>query len=150
MLHSKVNSTGRTLHNISLYVMAVLYIAAGINHFRSAEFYYKIMPSYVPFSYPLIYISGVAESLLGILLFFKKTRNFAAWGLVALLIAVFPANIQMLVNYIHDNNPRLWVAIVRLPLQLPLLWWAYSFTNHKKEHNAILKDEHRRSFKRSD
>ncbi|MCW3080548.1 MAG: hypothetical protein JWR87_1978 [Segetibacter sp.] len=111
--------------------MAPAYIAAGINHFRSPEFYHKIMPSYLPYSYPFIYVSGVFEALLGVLLIFKKTRNFAAWGLVVLLIAVFPANIQMLVTYIHENNPRLWVAIVRLPLQLPLIWWAYSFTNNR-------------------
>lgn len=121
--------------------MAVLYIAAGINHFRSAEFYYKIMPPYLPYSYPLIYISGIGESLLGVLLFFRKTRNFTAWGLIALLIAVFPANIQMFVNYIHDKNPAVWIAVVRLPLQLPLIWWAYSFTNQKKTQNSIVKSE---------
>jgi uncharacterized membrane protein len=117
--------------------MGVLYIAAGLNHFRSADFYYKIMPPYLPYPYPLIYISGVGEASLGMLLFFPKTRNFAAWGLVALLITVFPANIQMLVNYHQENNPLLWIAILRLPLQLPLIRWAYSFTNHNKNRNSI-------------
>lgn len=112
-------------------MMAVAYIAAGINHFISAQFYYKIMPPYLPYPYELIYLSGLCESALGILLMFTKTRSFAAWGIVALLIAIFPANIQMLMNYIHENNPRLWVAIVRLPLQLLLIWWAYSFTKKK-------------------
>ena len=112
--------------------MAAAYIAAGINHFRSAEFYYKIMPPYLPYPYPLIYISGVFESLLGALLLPYKTRRLAAWGIVILLIAVFPANIQMLVNYIHQDNPQLWIAIVRLPLQLPLILWAYSFTKQNK------------------
>jgi uncharacterized membrane protein len=112
--------------------MAVLYIAAGINHFRSPEFYYKIVPSYLPYPYALIFVSGVCEALLGVLLLFYKTRNFAACGLIVLLIAVFPANIQMLVNYIHENNPKVWIAIVRLPLQLPLIWWAFSFTNHRR------------------
>ena len=112
--------------------MAVLYIAAGINHFRSAVFYYRIMPAYLPYPYAIIYFSGICESALGMLLLFNKTRRFAAWGIVALLAAVFPANIQMLVNYSHENNPRLWVAIVRLPLQLPLIWWAYSFTKYKQ------------------
>lgn len=130
---SKKFITKRRLHTFSLYLMACLYIAAGINHFRSPRFYYKIMPSYLPYPYTLIYISGIGETILGILLLFKKTRNFAAWGLVVLLIAVFPANIQMLVNYIHTNNPQLWIAVVRLPLQLPLIWWAYSFTRNKHE-----------------
>ncbi|MDQ6814459.1 MAG: DoxX family protein [Bacteroidota bacterium] len=112
--------------------MAVLYMAAGINHFRSPDFYYRIMPRYLPYPYELIYISGICESFLGILLFFRPTRSVAAWGIVVLLLAVFPANIQMLVNYIQEHNPRLWVAIIRLPLQLPLIWWAYSFTSARK------------------
>ncbi len=128
---SKKSITKKRIHTFSLYLMACLYIAAGINHFRSPGFYYKIMPSYLPYPYTLIYISGIGESVLGILLLFKKTRQFAAWGLVVLLIAVFPANIQMLVNYIQTNHPQLWIAIVRLPLQLPLIWWAYSFTGNK-------------------
>jgi uncharacterized membrane protein len=121
--------------------MAVLYIAAGINHFTSAEYYYKIIPPSLPYSYPLIYISGVIEALLGVLLLFNKTKNVAACGLVFLLIAVFPANIQMLINYIKEDNPRLWVAIVRLPLQLPLIWWAYTFTNHRNDRKHILKQQ---------
>ncbi len=127
--------SAQTLHKISLYVMAVLYIAAGINHFCSPQFYYKIMPPYIPYPFAVIYISGVFESGLGILLLFNKTRNLGAWGIVALLVAVFPANIQMLVNYIHENNPRIWVAVIRLPLQIPLIWWAYSFTNKRQDYN---------------
>jgi uncharacterized membrane protein len=109
--------------------MAVLYIAAGINHCRYPQFYLEIMPPYLPYPYLLVALSGVFELLLGFLLLFHKTRNLAAWGIVFLLIAVFPANIQMLVNYFHESNPRLWIAIIRLPLQLPLIYWAYRFTN---------------------
>lgn len=119
------NKAADIKRKISVYLMAVLYIAAGINHFRSADFYYKIMPPYLPYPYAIIYISGFCESALGILLLFNKTRRFAAFGIIALLIAVFPANIQMLINYIHENNPRLWIAIVRLPLQIPLILWAW-------------------------
>lgn len=108
--------------------MAAFYIAAGINHFVSPGTYNKIMPSYLPYHYMLIYISGIFESGLGILLLFSRTRRFAAWGLIALLIAVFPANVQMLINYLKNNNPKLWIAVVRLPLQIPLIWWAYIFT----------------------
>ncbi|MEJ7680900.1 MAG: DoxX family protein [Segetibacter sp.] len=109
--------------------MSAFYIAAGINHFRSPGTYNRIMPSYLPYHYTLIYISGIFETGFGILLLFVKTRRFAAWGLIALLLAVFPANIQMLINYLNDNNSQLWVAIVRLPLQIPLILWAYTFTN---------------------
>ncbi len=114
--------------------MSALYIAAGINHFRSPNTYYKIMPSYLPYHYTLIYISGIFETGFGILLLFFKTRCFAAWGIIALLVAVFPANVQMLINYnyLNDNDTQLWVAIVRLPLQIPLIWWAYTFTKHNR------------------
>ncbi len=112
--------------------MSAIYIAAGINHFRSPGTYSRIMPSYLPYHNALIYISGFFETGLGILLLFNKSRPFAAWGLIALLLAVFPANVQMLINYLNDNDPHLWIAIVRLPLQIPLIWWAYTFTKHNK------------------
>lgn len=79
--------------------MSALYIAAGINHFRSPGTYTSIMPPYLPYHNALIYISGIFETGLGILLLFEKSRFFAAWGLIAVLLAVFPANVQMLINY---------------------------------------------------
>jgi uncharacterized membrane protein len=85
------------------------------------------MPSYIPYPYIMIYVTGIIEAMLGILLLFTKTRRFAAWGIIALLVFVFPANIQMLINYIQENNPKLWIAIVRLPLQIPLIYWAFTF-----------------------
>lgn len=105
--------------------MAGLYMLAGINHFVNPDFYQKIMPPWLPWHFELIYISGAAEIILGLLLFFPQTRRAAAWGIIALLIAVFPANIQMMVNYYQAQNPYLWVAVLRLPLQLLLIWWAY-------------------------
>ena len=110
-----------------MYLLAVAYILAGINHFRSSETYNSIMPSYIPYPYIMIYVTGIIEAMLGILLLFTKTRRFAAWGIIALLVFVFPANIQMLINYIQENNPKLWIAIVRLPLQIPLIYWAFTF-----------------------
>ena len=108
-----------------LYLMAGLYMLAGINHFVTPDFYQKIMPPWLPWHFELIYISGAAEIALGLLLLFPQTRRAAAWGIIALLIAVFPANIQMMVNYYQEQNPNLWVAVLRLPLQLLLIWWAY-------------------------
>ena len=117
---------------ISLYVMAVLYVWAGIYHFISPGFYKKIMPPWLPWHYPFIYISGICEFFLGVLLLLPQTRKWAAWGIIALLVAVFPANVQMMLNYWHQQNPYLWVAIVRLPLQLVLIGWAYQFTKKEK------------------
>ncbi len=113
---------------VSLYIMSVFYLAAGIYHFVAPFFYKKIMPPYLPFHFPFIYLSGAAEIVLGAFLLPVRTRKLAAWGIIVLLIAVFPANVQMLLNYREEENPDTWIATVRLPLQLLLIWWAYSFT----------------------
>jgi uncharacterized membrane protein len=112
---------------ISLYSMAALYLLAGINHFVNPDFYKKIMPPWLPWHYSLIFISGVAEIVLGLLLLPVQTRRLAAWGIIILLIVVFPANVQMMLNYQQENNPYLWIAVVRLPLQILLIMWAYQF-----------------------
>ena len=108
--------------------MVVLYTVAGVNHFINPHFYRKIMPPWLGWHNELIFISGAAEILLALLLLFTPTRRIAAWGIIGLLVAVFPANVQMMFNYNKENNPQLWIAIARLPLQLVLTWWAYRFT----------------------
>jgi len=112
-------------------VMTTLYVAAGINHFVNPLFYKKIMPPGLPYHYPLIYISGAAEIILGLLLIPVSTRRWAAWGIIALLIAVFPANLQMFLDYRQEQHPYLWIALLRLPLQLVLIGWAYTFTKRR-------------------
>ncbi|MGB8195007.1 MAG: DoxX family protein [Chitinophagaceae bacterium] len=108
--------------------MSALYLLAGINHFINPRTYLKIMPPWVPYPQEMVLISGVFEILFALLLLPASTRPFAAWGIIVLLIAVFPANIQMSVNYHRANNPYLWVTLVRLLLQPVLIWWAYKFT----------------------
>lgn len=113
---------------ISLYLMSALYFFAGVNHFWHPEFYIKIMPTWIGAKEELVYISGVGEILFALLLLPNKTRRYAAWGIILLLVAVFPANIQMMLNYVNEHHPKLWIAIIRLPLQVLLVWWAYTFT----------------------
>ena len=108
--------------------MALLYIAAGINHFLNPDIYLNIMPPYLPQPNLLVYISGLLEILLGLLLLPRLTRRVAAWGIILLLIAVFPANIQMAINYGQTNHLGLWISLLRLPLQIVLIWWAWTFT----------------------
>lgn len=106
------------------YLLAVLFIAAGINHFANPEFYLKMMPPYLPWHLALVYISGVAEIALGALVFWPRFTELAGWGLIALLLAVFPANVYM------AQNPHLFpdisatALLIRLPIQLLLIWWA--------------------------
>jgi uncharacterized membrane protein len=120
------------MKKLSLYSMIVLYIAAGLYHFINPEFYMRIMPPWVPYPKEMIFISGVCEVLFALLLLFPFTRRTGAWCIILLLVAVFPANIQMLLNYRNENNPLLWIAIVRLPLQIILIGWAYRFARKPK------------------
>lgn len=108
--------------------MATAYILAGINHFVHPQTYLAIMPSWLPAHAAFVFISGVLEVILGVLLLPRRTRRIAAWGLILLLIAVFPANVQMLINYYQEGHSNLWLAVMRLPLQLLLIWWAYQYT----------------------
>ena len=86
------------------------------------------MPPWLLWHYPFIYISGAAEIVLGLLLLPAQTRKPAAWGIIILLVTVFPANVQMMLNYREEQNPNWWLTVLRLPLQLVLIWWAYLFT----------------------
>ncbi len=112
------------------WVLAIFFILAGANHFRNPEFYSNMMPPYLPWHLFLVYLSGVFEILLGLLILIPKTQKLAAWGLIALLIAVFPANIYMAMNVAKfpDFSPNL--IYLRLPLQLVIIAWALWFTKH--------------------
>jgi uncharacterized membrane protein len=120
---------------ISLVFMAVVYIIAGLNHFINPGVYLSIMPPSLPQPLMLVSISGICEIIFGILLLPLITRRFAAWCVILLLVAVFPANIQMTINYYHAHNPYLWITILRLPLQFILIRWAYAFTKRPKHFN---------------
>jgi uncharacterized membrane protein len=110
------------------YLFAAFFVLAGINHFITTDFYLKIMPPYLPRHLFLVYLSGVVEIVLGLLLLIPKSARAAAWGLIALLLAIFPANIHMAIN--HELYPEYSVAAVwlRLPLQLVLMALAYWYT----------------------
>jgi uncharacterized membrane protein len=108
--------------------LAVLFLGAGALHFVLTATYMRIMPAYLPAHRELVLISGAFEMLGGLGLLVPATRHLAAWGLVALLIAVFPANLTMVTDHAHFPGVPLWAAWLRLPLQLPLMWWAWLYT----------------------
>ncbi|MBK6634731.1 MAG: DoxX family protein [Chitinophagaceae bacterium] len=116
------------MKKISLNIMAVFYMAAGVNHFINPDFYLKMMPTWIPWHKELVFISGLFEILFGFFLLFPFSGKMAAWCIIALLVAVFPANIQMMLNAMDENNPRFWITVLRLPLQILLIRWAYGFT----------------------
>jgi uncharacterized membrane protein len=114
-------------------LMALLFIALGINHFYNPDIYLRIMPPYLPWPMFLQYLAGFFEFVLGVLLLFPKYTRLAAWGLIALLIAVYPANIHMAVNsHLYPDLP-VWFHWVRLPLQFVLIAWAWWFTREEKK-----------------
>ena len=123
-----------TVKKFSLYLMAVLYVLAGIYHFLHPEFYLRIMPPWLPWHKELVFVSGIFEIIFALLLIPRWSWQFGAWCIIALLIAVFPANIQMMLNYMKENNPNVWISVLRLPLQLLLILWAHLFT--KQWHSA--------------
>jgi uncharacterized membrane protein len=119
-----------------LYLMAVLYVLAGVNHFWHPDGYLKIIPHFLPWPKALNYLTGALEALFGLLLLFRVTRSLAAWGLIILLILIFPANIQMAVDYKQEDHSLLWLAYLRLPLQLVLIWMMMINTNWYRLHRA--------------
>lgn len=110
-----------------LIVMAVLYIIAGILHFVKPRIYESIMPPYIPAHHAMVLLSGFAESALGIGLLFQQTRILSAWGIVLLLIAIFPANVYMATSQKFHRIPS-WILWARLPLQAVLIAWALRYT----------------------
>lgn len=115
------------MKNLSLHIQAILYIGAGINHFINPKGYLAIMPPYVPAHDLMVVLSGIAEVVLGIGLLFPATRSVSAWGLILLLIAVFPANVYMAVGSQFQRRLPAWLRWGRLPLQGLLIWWAYQY-----------------------
>lgn len=112
---------------ISKYVLAGMLIIAGILHFLKPKFYLKIMPDYLPASLLLVILSGIAEIICGLLLVFPNTQTIGAYLTIALFVAVFPANIEMSRKYYLRRKKGFWLTILRLPLQIVLIWWAYQF-----------------------
>ncbi|XGV95263.1 MAG: DoxX family protein [Leptolyngbya sp. BL-A-14] len=113
-------------------VLAIAIMTVGIIHFAKPAPFVKIMPPQLPYPLELVYISGFLEILGGIGLLIPLVSVAAAWGLIALFIAVFPANINMTLNNIElegiPHNPVLYW--VRLPLQAVLIAWAWWYTRN--------------------
>ena len=113
-------------------LLALFLVGAGVNHFIRTGFYLRMMPPYVPFPLAMVQISGVAEIALGVLLLVPGWSAAAAWGLIALLVAVFPANVQMALHpdTFPELSPRaLWL---RLPLQVVMIAWAFWYTTSNR------------------
>ena len=110
---------------ILLWVMALAYIGAGFNHLVNPAFYVAIIPPGLPNPEWLNLLSGLAEIVLGVFLLEPRTRVFAAWGIIALLIAVFQANLSVVTDTDGGGSGGGWV---RLPFQAVFIAWAWWYT----------------------
>ena len=114
-----------TFKLITIYLMGLFYIQIGIKHFTNVDWFMQIMPPYMPFHKELVYLSGIFEILFGVMLLFKKTRFLTGWGLILLLIAVFPANIYLAQTNGAAMGTSAVIAWGRLPFQAVFISLAY-------------------------
>jgi len=125
-----------------LYVMGPLYVVAGVLHFVVPELYVQIVPPALPAPLALVYLSGIAEVGVGVGVLVPRTRRYAAWATIALLVAVFPANVYMAVSMVvvegapGSGDPSAFARWVRLPLQGVLILWAYWYTGDATDGDA--------------
>lgn len=117
-----------TTRTLTRCLLGLLFVAAGINHFWHTAFYVAMMPPYLPWHLGLVYASGIAEIALGALMLTRRWQVLAGWGMLALCVAVFPANLHMALHpeLFSQFSPQalLW----RLPLQAVLMAWAWRYT----------------------
>lgn len=116
-----------------LGVMALGYIGAGINHFVSPGFYVAIMPPYIPWHLAMVWISGVAEIVLGVGVLFPKTRQVSGWLILAMLAVFMTVHVHMLTAPDGTFDVPRWALWARLPVQAVLAAWAWWVTRPEPE-----------------
>lgn len=121
------------VRSISRWLLGAFFIIAGLNHFRMPEVYVSMMPPYLPAPHLLNSLSGIAEILGGIGVLMQPVRKMAAWGLIALLVAVFPANLHVALHGWPGMNLAPWVLWARLPFQVLFILWVYFTLLHKPQ-----------------
>lgn len=108
-------------------LIAIAMVAVGIDHFAQPDFFVRIVPAWLPAPLWLVWISGFFEVLGGVGMLVPRVRRQASWGLIALYVAVFPANINMALHPELGQGIATWLLYARLPLQpifVALVWWA--------------------------
>ena len=124
----------------TIYTFSLLYVFIGIKHFIDPDPFMAIMPNIIPIYLHkfFVYLSGFFEIYFGLLILHKEERKFGAWGLIILLLAVFPANIYLFISETARENFGLAIgnlepiekldALIRMPFQIPLILCAYWYT----------------------
>lgn len=120
------------LRSASPYLFAALLAVTGSLHFIVPKPFAEIVPDQLPVPYALVYASGVAELLCALGLAVPRTRRHAAWATALLLVAVFPANVQMALDAGDRSEAYRWGTYARLPLQVPLVLWAVAIARRRE------------------
>ena len=114
--------------------MSVFYLIAGLFHFINPVFYISLIPEWIDEKEFVIAISGLFEIILGLFLLFRETRKIAAiLIIVMLLVFLFMVHFPMAVDIFDNENPLLWFAIIRIPIQFVLIYWAFRVSKIRKE-----------------
>jgi len=113
------------LLTVSRWLLALFFVGAGLAHFLRPEYYLTMIPSWIPFPHIMNYTSGFFEMLFGALVLPAKTRKLAGWGLILLLVAVFPANIYLALHPEIFPGIQPWMAWARLPFQAVFIFWVW-------------------------
>lgn len=124
------------IKTILLWLMAAAYTFAGFSHLLNPEFFVAIVPPKLPNPEWLNVASGLAEIVLGVFVLEPRTRVYAAWGIIALLIAVFPANVYAALENVGPGGPGTGAGAanyVRLPFQAVFIVWAWWYTRPDSE-----------------
>ena len=124
---------------ITIYTLSILYIIVGWKHFVNPDFFIAIMPPFIPLHKACVFITGFLEILFGTLMLFNKTRTIGAWGIIVVLILVFPANIYLYVSEIPQEllNISKTQALIRMPFQIPLIMIAYWHSIKQQEDKLL-------------
>ncbi|MAJ98802.1 MAG: hypothetical protein CMD07_06030 [Flavobacteriales bacterium] len=127
------------IKKLILYIYSIFYIYIGIKHFINSNFFYLIIPPFIPFKNFIIYFTGIIEITGGLLIIFKKFRTFGSYIIIFLLIIVFPANIYIVVskNIQEVVNLSFSGSLIRSFFQIPLIlvasWFRYDKMNNFAE-----------------
>ena len=119
------------MKRVLLYLLAVFYTLAGVMHLLRPDYYLPMMPPYLPWHAELVWLSGVAELALGLAVLVPALRMLAAWGIILLLVAVFPANVHIALHNVPVFGAKEGAGIgnwIRLPVQGLLIAWAWWYT----------------------
>jgi uncharacterized membrane protein len=109
------------------YLLGLLLVVGGVTHFTKSHLYERIIPPYIPAHKTVVLASGIVEMILGLMLLSNETQTIASWGIITILILFFPVHIYMLQDERATLKLPKWVLVLRIPLQIGLLYWAYQY-----------------------